>query len=244
MAFSCCSVMLILQSLVLLCSSVVTALAPPTQSRFASCESRPRLRLPLSKNDVDGCTINGSNRSPHESTKEAQHKDRRSVLQNLILLSSINTGTIIPKAAHAFSFGSGGLPKEVKPTVATDITGNPVFATTYLSKKGAGDYTMVQGLKGDPTYLLVDANGSELESYALNAECTHLGCIVPWDSIQKKFICPCHGSQYDGKGVVLRGPAPGALKLAKVQVEEESGKVLLSSWDEDDFRTGEKPWWL
>ena len=103
---------------------------------------------------------------------------------------------------------------------------------------------MVQGLKGDPTYLIVSSDGTQLLPYALNAECTHLGCLVPWDSFQAKFVCPCHGSQYDQSGMVMRGPAPGSLKLAKVSLEEESGKVLLEPWVEDDFRTGAKPWWI
>ena len=33
------------------------------------------------------------------------------------------------------------------------------------------------------------------------------GCVVPWDSGANKFICPCHGSQYDTNGKVVRGPA-------------------------------------
>lgn len=32
--------------------------------------------------------------------------------------------------------------------------------------------------------------------------------------------------------------------LALVHTEEaESGTVMLSPWTEEDFRTGEKPWW-
>lgn len=176
-----------------------------------------------------------------ESLSEKSLEYRRRDILNLLLVSSIYSSN----NSNAFSFGGGsGEPKEIKPTVASDITGSPIFAQAYLSKKGAGDYTMVQGLKGDPTYLLVKSDGSSLESYALNAECTHLGCVVPWDNVQKKFICPCHGSQYDRMGNVLRGPAPGPLKLAKVDIEEESGKVLLLPWAEDDFRSGEKPWWI
>ena len=38
--------------------------------------------------------------------------------------------------------------------------------------------------------------------------CTHLGCVVPWNSAENKFICPCHGSQYNNQGKVVRGPAP------------------------------------
>merc|ERR1712194_708542 len=47
----------------------------------------------------------------------------------------------------------------------------------------------------------------------INAVCTHLGCVVPWNRAANKYICPRHGSQYDFTGKVIRGPAP--LSLAK-----------------------------
>ena len=53
--------------------------------------------------------------------------------------------------------------------------------------------------------------------------------------------CPCHGSQYDKNGKVVRGPAP--LSLALAHRDEADGKVLLRTWTETDFRTGEAPWW-
>lgn len=31
---------------------------------------------------------------------------------------------------------------------------------------------------------------------------------VPWNTTEKKFKCPCHGSQYNAEGKVVRGPAP------------------------------------
>lgn len=47
-----------------------------------------------------------------------------------------------------------------------------------------------------------------LATYGINAVCTHLGCVVPWNAAENKFICPCHGSQYNEQGRVVRGPAP------------------------------------
>ena len=61
--------------------------------------------------------------------------------------------------------------------------------------------------QGDPTYLIVE-NDRTLATYGINAVCTHLGCVVPWNKAENKFICPCHGSQYNSQGKVVRGPAP------------------------------------
>jgi cytochrome b6-f complex iron-sulfur subunit len=54
--------------------------------------------------------------------------------------------------------------------------------------------------------------------------------------------CPCHGSQYNKEGKVIRGPAPLSLALAHRE-EDSNGKVILRTWTETDFRTGEAPWW-
>ena len=104
-----------------------------------------------------------------------------------------------------------------------------------------GDRVLVQGLKGDPTYLVVKDNGA-LENYGISSICTHLGCVVPWNASENKFMCPCHGSQYDATGKVVRGPAPLSLALAHADVSEDD-KVSLTNWTETDFRTGDSPWW-
>lgn len=44
-----------------------------------------------------------------------------------------------------------------------------------------------------------------------SAACTHLGCIVHWNSTEQCWDCPCHGSQFAPDGSVLNGPAISAL---------------------------------
>ena len=40
-----------------------------------------------------------------------------------------------------------------------------------------------------------------------SAVCPHLKCIVAWDSTERTWNCPCHGSRFDAYGKVLNGPA-------------------------------------
>jgi glycine/D-amino acid oxidase-like deaminating enzyme/nitrite reductase/ring-hydroxylating ferredoxin subunit len=53
------------------------------------------------------------------------------------------------------------------------------------------------------------------EIHRLSAVCPHLGCIVHWNSLEKSWDCPCHGSRFAPDGAVLNGPALGGLEHSK-----------------------------
>ena len=130
--------------------------------------------------------------------------------------------------------GGGGLPALTK-------AGDAVTFDSWLGSHKVGDRELVQGLKGDATYLIVDEDKT-IRDYGINAVCTHLGCVVPWNKAENKFKCPCHGSQYNNEGKVIRGPAPLSLALAHADIND-SDTIIFSPWTETDFRTGLEPWW-
>jgi cytochrome b6-f complex iron-sulfur subunit len=53
---------------------------------------------------------------------------------------------------------------------------------------------------------------------AIYQVCVHLGCLVPYDAPQKRFICPCHGSTYERDTQYVRGPAPRNLDQFPVKI--------------------------
>lgn len=64
---------------------------------------------------------------------------------------------------------------------------------------------------------------------ALYKVCPHLGCLYAWNDQEFKFICPCHGSQYEKDGDYISGPAPRSLDYFVVRFVDENGVVLAET---------------
>jgi cytochrome b6-f complex iron-sulfur subunit len=95
-------------------------------------------------------------------------------------------------------------------TVTID-TGSPLAST--------GSMALVQA---SGTAFLVARTAQDSFS-ALTAICTHQACTITGFS-SELFICPCHGSEYDTTGRVVRGPATMALHQYPTQF---AGNVLM-----------------
>ena len=73
-------------------------------------------------------------------------------------------------------------------------------------------------------------SNSEEGLSALYKVCTHLGCLYSWRDQEYKFVCPCHGSQFQKDGIYIQGPAPRSLDQFVVQiVEAGTGTVIVET---------------
>ncbi len=77
---------------------------------------------------------------------------------------------------------------------------------------------------GSKAVILVRSNSGYR---AFSAACTHLGCLVKWDSANKEFLCPCHAAVFDANGRVVSGPPPAP--LVEYVVKEIADKVYVSA---------------
>lgn len=55
------------------------------------------------------------------------------------------------------------------------------------------------------------------ELFLRSAACTHLGCHLHWNSLERCWDCPCHGSHFAIDGSVLNAPAISPLAEAEVE---------------------------
>lgn len=72
----------------------------------------------------------------------------------------------------------------------------------------------------------------------VSAVCPHLGAIVSWNSAEKSWDCPCHGSRFDCHGKVIEGPAVSNLKpVDYVQPAMTAERVMpaLPTYGTDDL---------
>ncbi len=72
-------------------------------------------------------------------------------------------------------------------------------------------------------YILVNQKD---EITVLLAKCSHLGCKI--NSMENgKFICPCHGSEYDLEGKPIKGPAYKNLTKIPAQLSSDGLNVVI-----------------
>jgi Rieske Fe-S protein len=67
---------------------------------------------------------------------------------------------------------------------------------------------------------------TETDWRAFSAVCTHLSCIVQFDSARRVIWCACHNGMYDLNGKVIAGPPPRPLQEYTVNLR--GGEVVIS----------------
>ena len=121
-------------------------------------------------------------------------------------------------------------PSRVKPVAgfsefiknAADVTAKlvekmlPADKITHLSEM-ARDEARVVNYEGQSVALYKDENG---KMHSLDPACTHIQCSVAWNTAEKVWECPCHGSRFSQDGEVLTAPA--RKDLAKIDLQASS----------------------
>lgn len=112
---------------------------------------------------------------------------------------ALEAKTVVTSGARSMAGLAGNAGARVKAKL------KKVLSTEEL---GPGEAGIVSDGRAEwATY--VDEEGA---AHAVSPTCTHLGCLVSFNGVEKAWECPCHGSRFDLDGAVLQGPATRPLR--------------------------------
>jgi cytochrome b6-f complex iron-sulfur subunit len=157
-------------------------------------------------------------RKMEENKPTSEGVSRRKFLKAVALSSgAVAAGSLLAGCAgQAATSAGGGAPSGA---ITLDLTKpeNQALAAT-------GGSVALEANALDPLGIFVLRTGAA-SVQAFSRKCTHLGCAV--GAFQGAVAtCPCHGSQYDSTGAVLKGPAPSPLK--KYQAVLSGSTITIS----------------
>jgi Rieske Fe-S protein len=130
--------------------------------------------------------------------------------RELLILAGASTGLVI-MAGAASGCGSPTGTAPTGPVAAGNVSALSVGALLVMTNVAVAR----------------DANGV----YGMSAVCTHEGCLLDdgADTIAAGLGCPCHGSTFDGNGIVTGGPARSPLQHYAVTIAADGSITVDGS---------------
>jgi thiosulfate dehydrogenase [quinone] large subunit len=114
--------------------------------------------------------------------------------------------TVAPSGTASPSAGSAAT-SQPSATAGPKPPGTKIGPASAVPVKGAASFQ--DPATGDPAVVVQPRAGTFL---GFDAVCPHAGCTVAYDQTNVQFVCPCHGSQFNGNtGAVEVGPASRGL---------------------------------
>lgn len=132
-----------------------------------------------------------------------------------LILEKTNPWAKLYKATRAKPFLAKKSLKENLDSAQDWIGGRLVFPQgTSFSELARGEGKILTINQVEKVAAYKDAQGT---IHTVSPACTHLGCFVCWNSAEKSWDCPCHGSRFSYDGRVIHGPAVKDLAPKEVQ---------------------------
>lgn len=76
------------------------------------------------------------------------------------------------------------------------------------------DNAAIININGTNVGVYKDTSGN---IFSVKPVCSHLGCTLTWNNLDKTWDCPCHGSRFDYMGNNLYDPANRGLELINIE---------------------------
>lgn len=113
--------------------------------------------------------------------------------------------------------------RKVAHALSTFVSENLTMAKNFAEYVAPGELGSLDELKPGCGAIIRDGlkkiaafRDDKGKLFLRSAVCSHLGCHVHWNSLERCWDCPCHGSQFAVDGTALNGPATSPLPAVEV----------------------------
>lgn len=166
--------------------------------------------------------------------------DRRVVLQRgavvgILGLLGLVTGGLTAAIGRMLNTSSGGSNHKALAANSGNGSSQGPGSSSGTSKDNIGSSKIVplggaasfiDPISGAPGLVVHPTKRTYL---AFSAICPHAGCQVQFDPQTSLFICPCHGSEFNGTtGAVILGPAPVGLTSISIELAA-NGDIIVKN---------------
>lgn len=100
--------------------------------------------------------------------------------------------------------------------VAKHLIGGKLQTNGHTPDELAPGEGQIMKIEGEMAAVSRDDEGG---LHAVASDCTHMGCRVAWNTAERTWDCPCHGSRFTPDGEVIEGPATQPLKPLKISAK-------------------------
>lgn len=147
---------------------------------------------------------------PEAQKPDLPEPSRRDLLDKMLAAGAVVwvAGTVVPAGVYLWPASSRG-------------PGSEFVSAGTVSDFPVGTERMIQ-MAGKPVLII---RTKEDEFHAMSAICTHLACIVRWDSATRQIECPCHAGFFAPDGSVISGPPPRPLTPLRAVIVDDEVRV-------------------
>ncbi len=210
-------------------------------------QSRNAGRRIITQAEAEAINAKAPREAPRSKRRQRPRMTRREALTYAMAASGaliLATGTaalVLPEPSND-PFLSALTPKVIQESVPGGFAYPRFkageFGGMFTLARKATDFTTADPPDLNPTgkfYIVKTDQPVEVQGHEVLAQhgimaiyqvCTHLGCLIPFQPAENRYICPCHGSTFERNSRYVRGPAPRNLDRFEIEVGADGTIVV------------------